>query len=52
MTVAGIGTITNVVDGIEEDGEDCSADRHLEAMGRTGMLSITRPRPMLKLSMQ
>ena len=52
MIVADIGAITIRVAGAEEDGEDCSADRHREAMGRTGMLSITRPRPMLKLSMQ
>ena len=37
-TEAGIGTITVVVIGTVEaaDGEDCSAVRHREVMGRTG----------------
>ena len=51
-TVADIGIIGIRVAGAKEVGGDCSADQHREAIGRTGMLSITRPRPMLKLSMQ
>ena len=43
------GAIISRVAGAEEDGEDCSACLHQDALDRTGRLSLTRPCFMLKM---
>ena len=49
MIVVDTGAIIDRVAGTEEDGEDCSACLHQDALDRTGRLSLTRPRFMLKM---
>ena len=49
MIVVDIGAIIDRVAGTEEDGEDCSACLHQDALDRTGRLSLTRPCFMLKM---